>query len=157
MKNSLLTKGTASLFLLLLLVSLGTPFLQAHAQLTPSCGFDGARGTANGRYVSGSPEWEGCRLCDFFVLGNNVLQFLFLVLIPVGAVIMLVVGGFMFLVSAGNPTSLEKGKQVITTTIKGLIIVYAAWLVVDFFFVALGVTTWSGPGQGWFTINCPVP
>lgn len=144
------------------------PFSQTQAQqLAPSCGFDGARdinkdGTinasdANGKYVSGYPEWEGCRLCDFFVLGNNILQFLFLILIPIGAVIMFVVGGFMFLVSAGNPGQLDQGRQILKTTAFGLIIVYGAWLAVDFFFMALGVTVWSGPGQGWFTINCPAP
>lgn len=167
MRNNLSTKGTVSVFFLLLLVSLGTPFLQAQAQLTPSCGFDGSRdinkdgkinaSDANEKYVSGDPEWEGCKLCDFFVLGNNVLKFLFLTLVPIGAVIMFVVGGFMFLVSAGNPGQLDQGKQIIKTTVIGLIIIYGAWLAVDFFFVAIGVANWTGLQGGWFIINCPVP
>ena len=151
MKNSFLTVGGTLLFLIVIMISLGMPLLQANAQgLTPVCGYDLNK---DGIYSS---QTEGCKLCHFFVLGNNILKFLFLTLIPIGAVIMVVVGGFMFLVSAGNPTSLQRGKDILTTTIKGLIIVCVAWLVVDFFFVALGVTTWSGPGQGWFIINCPV-
>ena len=155
MKSNFLTTGGRLLFLVVIVTSLGMPLVQANAQgLAPACGYDGARGTiADGKYES---RIEGCKLCDFFVLGNNILKFLFLTLVPIGAVIMFVVGGFMFLVSAGNPASLQRGKDILTTTLKGLVIVYAAWLIVDFFFVALGVTIWSGPSQGWFTINCPV-
>ncbi len=147
-------KITSLFALSFIVLGLFLPFLQVQAQLTPACGYDL---NSDGKYDS---QKEGCKLCHFFVLGNNILKFLLVPpggLVLIGAVIMFVVGGFMFLVSAGNPSSLEQGRNILKTTVMGLIIVYGAWLAVDFFFVALGVTTWSGPGQGWFTINCPIP
>ncbi|MDO8470972.1 MAG: hypothetical protein Q7S63_03360 [bacterium] len=152
MKSSLLTKRNASFFLLLLLVSLGTPFLQAHAQLAPACGYD-----LNNDSLYDSRA-ESCRICHFFVLGNNILNFLFVPpggLIPIVAVIMFLAGGFMFLVSAGSPGSLDKGKAIIKDTIIALIILYGGWLAIDFFFVVVGVANWTGLQHGWFSIPCP--
>ncbi len=54
----------------------------------------------------------------------------------IGLLLMLLLGGFTFLTSAGDAKSLEKGKQQITYAILGFFIIFSAyWMVQIFGFV----------------------
>jgi len=66
---------------------------------------------------------------------SNVLIFL------VGAisVIMLIVGGFRYVVSAGNPSAVKGAKDTIVFSIVGIVVAVAAYAVVSFIFAQLGV------------------
>jgi len=50
--------------------------------------------------------------------------------------------------------NIQHGKDILTSVVFGLIIVYASWLVVNLFFVAIGVQQWTGLGGGFFSIPC---
>lgn len=97
-----------------------------------------------------------CQLCHFFVIFDRIVDFIMFTLVPVVAVLMLVIGGVMFFLATGNPGALSQAKSVITATILGLIIVYAAWIIVNTFLVIVGVADWTGLATGWFSIDCPV-
>ena len=41
------------------------------------------------------------------------------------------------------------------TVAGGLLIAYSAWLIVNMFFLVVGVSDWEGFDGGWWEINCP--
>jgi len=57
--------------------------------------------------------------------------------------LMFVVGGFMFLISAGNSQTVEKGKSIIIGAVIGLIIVFCSYMIIKFSMSALGLS-WKG-------------
>jgi amino acid transporter len=63
------------------------------------------------------------------------------------AVVMLVVGGYLFITSAGDPEKTEKAQKTITAAIIGLIIVFIARAIV-FFVVDIGDLGNGGGGGG---------
>lgn len=109
-------------------------------------------------------ESQDCTLCHFFVLLDRILNFIFLTLVPAIAVLMFVIGGIWFFFAGQNPQSLSKAKSIITAALFGLLIIFAAWLIINTFFVIIGVKDWTGffddPAtpeiEGWFVIDCPI-
>lgn len=74
---------------------------------------------------------RACTVCDFFVLIKNIVDFLTeAVAMPV-AVIILIYGGLTLLTSGGSEDKIRKGKAALWQAVWGLIIVFAAWLIVD--------------------------
>jgi len=98
-----------------------------------------------------------CQLCHLFVMADKILDFIFFIIIPLVAVLMLVIGGLVFFFAGTSPQRLSQAKSIITSTIFGLIIIFAAWLIINTFFVIIGVAGWTGLQQGWFSIVCPIP
>lgn len=87
-----------------------------------------------------------CNLCHFYNLAKNGIDFmLFRFLVPL-AVIALLIGGIYLLASRGNPQMLETGKNAITNTVLGIIIAFAAWLVIATILNTLG---YKGFTPGW--------
>ncbi|MCH8741362.1 hypothetical protein IH779_00400 [Patescibacteria group bacterium] len=105
---------------------------------------------------TGYNETCPCQLCHFFVMMDRILDFIFLILVPTVAVLMLVIGGIMFFFAGGSPQRLESAKSIITSTITGLVIIFTAWVIINTFFIIIGVNTWTGLESGWFTIDCAV-
>lgn len=54
----------------------------------------------------------------------------------------------------GGPALLNQAKKLFTSVVVGLIIVYGAWIFVNFFLMAIGVANWTGLRDGWANINC---
>ncbi len=65
--------------------------------------------------------------------------------------IMLIVGGFKYITSGGNPKSLESAKKTLTSAILGMILVASAYLILRF----IGVFT--GANVENFRIFYPYP
>lgn len=131
-----------------LFAMLGIPTSSSAAGLVP-CG--------------GPPPEVPCDLCHLFQLGHNIVEQLFLVIIPLVAVVLLVIGGAMFLFSGGNPGQISKARSAITAVVVGLLIMYGAWLFVNFFLSIVGVEVWTGffddPNtptitERWWEIRC---
>ena len=118
-------------------------------------GIDPATGECVGGLPMTYPE-SRCQLCHFFVMLDGILDFIFLRLVPAIAVLMLLIGGIMLFFAGGSPQTLSQAKSVITTTVIGLVIIFAAWLVVNTFLLIIGVNAWTGLATGWFSINCPI-
>src|SRR3989344_9367967 len=123
-------------FLVLLLLFFAAPFAyaaEAQKGLVPPCGYDLNN---DGKYDS---KTEGCKPCDIFSLIKRILDFVLFAIVPAIAVLMVVIGGSYFLFSQGNPANIQRGRDILTSVVFGLIIVYASWLIVNLFFVAIGV------------------
>jgi hypothetical protein len=139
-----------TLFLILVLFSLLTPALAFAVHETPQ----GLVTCGNDRDHSGVLEKnEACTLCNLFQLVNNLVNWMLLVIIPVIAPIFLVIGGIYLLIARGDPAMFKKGKDVLTATIIGLIIIYTAWVLLSTVLTFLGVADWTGLGS-WWEIQC---
>jgi hypothetical protein len=111
-------------------------------------------------------ESQPCQLCHFFVLFKNIIDFLLFKIVPVLAILMLVIGGLMFILAylspgevlptgeKGGPKLLIQAKKLINSVIFGLIIIFAGWLIVNTFFQIIGVAEWTGL-ENWWQIPCP--
>jgi len=106
-----------------------------------------------------TPEFESCpcRLCHFLVLGDKIVDFTLLYLVIPLAILLIVVGGAILLTAAGSPEKVRSGKTILKTTIIGLVIIFAAWLIVNTILIFIGVADWTGLKTGWWQIKCPVP
>lgn len=65
---------------------------------------------------------------DFYTYVSNIYKF-GIGAIGVCAMLMIIAGGYMYITSAGNNSSMEKAKGVITDAVVGLILAMAAWLI----------------------------
>jgi uncharacterized membrane protein HdeD (DUF308 family) len=102
-------------------------------------------------------EGAECTACDFVKLGNSLLVWLIGVLMVVFAIIA-AYAGFRLVTSAGNVEAKSDAKSKLTNAIIGLIIVLAAWILVDTIMRGLlsgGTGEISGYGP-WSKIECGV-
>lgn len=88
---------------------------------------------------------------------NDVLELLVriskIILGIVGALALLafVVGGVMFLVSAGNKSLVERGKSTIIGAVIGLLVVFASYTIINFTAKAMGIdATKNIFNSSWF-------
>lgn len=97
-----------------------------------------------------------CSFCNLVDMANEIISWLIGVLFVVFAVIM-VVAGFQLVTSGGNQTALDGAKSKLTNAIIGIIIVLAAWLIVDTLMKALvsgGELEKMGGLGPWNEIEC---
>jgi hypothetical protein len=120
-----------------------------------------------------------CSLCDLYVLVRKIIDFLlFQLALPI-AVVVALIGGILLLVSAGDPKKVEQGKSALTNAVIGIIIAFAAWLLINTVLTTLafkvpftsGALPWNeipvcqapiqapalggGPGEGdkWYCVD----
>ena len=104
-----------------------------------------------------------CEFCDFFVLFDNIIDFLLIpcalnsgaAIVPLLAALMIVVGGGMYILSAGNPAMISRAKSLFIAVVIGLVVIYGAWIFVNTFLMLIGAADWEGFGRGWWKIPCP--
>ena len=97
-----------------------------------------------------------CELCHLFVVLDKIIDFaLFNIVFPL-ATLLLVIGGGMYMLSAGDSSKITKARQILSSTIIGLVIIFSAWLVINTFMTAIGLADWVGPADGWYKIDCPI-
>lgn len=103
-------------------------------------------------------EGNPCTFCHLFVLFENIVNFVLFEFVPPLAILMLVVGGAWFFFAAGDPGQLQRAKGILTSVVWGLIIIYGAWLLVNLFFMTIGINeaAFSGLPQNWFKFECPI-
>jgi hypothetical protein len=97
---------------------------------------DESRGGTNGLVPCGNVQC--CRIGHFFILLNNIYTFAWKYIATPLAILMLAIGGVMILISAGNPQLASKGKELIKWAIIGLVLVFGAWVIINFILTALG-------------------
>ena len=103
----------------------------------------------------GGETQPACEFCHLFQLINNILNWVLFVLVPIISPIFIVIGGIYLLIARGNPEMFNKGKNVLTATIVGLIIVYTAYVLLSTVLTTLGVFEWTGL-KTWWQIDCPI-
>lgn len=104
----------------------------------------------------GSPTCniEGpCTFCDLLIVASNIYNDLALPLALSIAVLMIIIGGVMLLISAGSEDKYRKAKNTLTMAITGLIIVLASWLIVNTLInLIAGGNALPFP---WYSPSCP--
>ena len=93
-----------------------------------------------------------CKLNDFVQVAVNAAGWL-LGITGSLALLALVYGGVMFLISGGSSERVTKAKQIIIGAIIGIAIVFLSYTIIGFVFKALGIqfqgnTIWSN--SNWF-------
>jgi len=130
----------------------------------------------NGEYnengvCAGEEKEFPCQFCHFLVMLNGIINFVLFKLIPPIAVLMLVIGGAMFIIArfaepetlvpgGGDPKLLSQGKRIMTSVFISLIIIFSGWIFINWFFSLIGLSDFSiqaglGPGE-WNKIECSV-
>jgi hypothetical protein len=106
-------------------------------------------------------EGASCSACNFVDLANNLIRWLFGAVFVIFAVLM-AVAGFGLVTSGGNQSALDAAKSKFQNAIVGIIIIMAAWLIVDTVMKGLlaGGTgnlgsTYTGFGP-WAEVQCQV-
>ncbi len=98
-----------------------------------------------------------CTLCDLFVMFSRIINYVLFEIVPVVAVLMIAIGGFMFMLAyagKGGPDTLSKARALLKSVAIGLILIYAAWIIINSFFMVIGVNEWTGLREGWWKIDC---
>jgi len=86
-----------------------------------------------------------CDTSDAVAFVNNLISFL-IQMLGVIAVIALVITGFKLVLSAGNESEWTAAKERFTNIVIGIVIILAAWLIVDTIMSALtgeGLDVWG--------------
>ena len=92
---------------------------------------------------NGNPSDPGFRPCgigDFFGMLVRIFNFIVKWIASPLAIIMLTIGAVMLMASAGNPGLAGLGKKTMGAAIIGLILVWGAYLIIDFILKAIGYT-----------------
>lgn len=98
-----------------------------------------------------------CEFCHFLIMAKNIIDLLLLKIVPALAVLFTIIGGAYFILGSGyDPSLISKAKALFWSVSMGLLIIYGSWLLVNLFFGAIGVATWTGLSGGWWQINCPI-
>jgi hypothetical protein len=86
----------------------------------------------------GNAGTDPCTLNDAFALVNRVVKFILFTLAPALAVIWFSFAGFTYLTSAGDPSKVQRAKNMIIYVVVGLLIAYTAWGLIYWFIGSIG-------------------
>lgn len=88
---------------------------------------------------------SGCTLCHLGELVINLTQYLIYGVALPGTVLLVAIGGLMLLISGASEKRRTLGKEILTSTLIGAIIVLVAWLGVDTLIKVLTLKNAGGP------------
>lgn len=94
-------------------------------------------------------EGLNCDFCSITETVQNIIEFIILMMVLI-AVLILAYAGFKLVTSAGNTGALEDGKKLATNVVIGIVIVLAAWTIVDTVIKALA----GGDLGVWNQVDC---
>lgn len=133
--------------------------------LTPLLAWTGGTNCPEEGLVPCGTEGCPCEFCDFFVMIERWIKGLLvptpgnpIPIVLIIATLMIAIGGFMYVIAfigmgEGGPEMISRAKRLFGAVAIGLLIVYGAWLIINFFLQIIGVTIWEGGGN-WWTIPC---
>jgi hypothetical protein len=133
----------------LILTSILTVLLLAPLAVGPFFGLTDSSVQAAGLVPCGGTGEPTCNTCHVVALADNVIGFL-VQMLSVLAVIVMVYAGFKMVTSGGDEGAWSEGKKAFTNVVIGIIIVLAAWLIVDTLLKGL-----TGTGlEFWGSLSC---
>lgn len=100
-----------------------------------------------------------CQICHLFQMVNGALNYLFISIIPYVVILMFVIAGILFYLGGAMPKYKSQAKDVIKTTIIGLVLIYGSFLIVGVALTLLGVVDIEPIKSVWssnqiFKIDC---
>ncbi len=106
-----------AIFLFLIIL---TPLAHAETKLVPDCQVK-----------------DNCTLQDFFNLLGSVYKYIVFIAAPL-AVLGIGVGGFRMILGSASEGERTKGREILSASVIGLLIVLASWIIVNAILVGLG-------------------
>lgn len=94
---------------------------------------------AGGLVPCGGSGQNPCGFSDFFVLINNVINFLLFKIATPLAALTFAIAGWMYLTAAGDSGKIKNAHELFKNVAIGFIIALAAWLIVNAILTGLGV------------------
>lgn len=95
-------------------------------------------------------ETKDCTLCHLALIGNNLILLVFEIA-SVVALLALMVVSLMYVFAGANPVAKSQAHESIINVIKGYVIIFTAWLIVDFVLSAWG---FIDPLGGEWSVVC---
>jgi len=120
------------------------PFTVVHAKIVPECGGDGQ---------------QSCTICDIVLGIDNVIAYI-VGLVGVTVIVIIVIAGIMYIVSAGNQGMVTMAKSAMKNAIIGLVVVLAAFVIIHFILRAISqggtptINNLNGVGENVWTFTC---
>jgi hypothetical protein len=71
-----------------------------------------------------------CQACNLVQLGQNIINFLLGLSIPI-AIVLIAYGGILYFTSAQNHHNIDKAKKIFTTALTGFVIALGSYLIVE--------------------------
>ncbi len=106
--------------------------------------------------MSGGPP---CTFCHFFVLIQNIVNFLVVDLMPPLAVLFLLIGGVLLFTSGGSPSRVNLAKEIFIGVIIGVAIILISFVLISTLLKALAgenAEKYFSLKEGGFIIKCPI-
>ena len=75
-------------------------------------------------------DYKECTICDLIILAANVLRFLVAASVLVAALLFLN-AGVLYVLSPTNPSNIARAHSLFISTLIGLVVILAAWLIVN--------------------------
>ncbi|NLC30771.1 MAG: transglycosylase SLT domain-containing protein [Candidatus Moranbacteria bacterium] len=103
-----------------------------------------------------------CTLCDLMVGMKGIIDWGMKILVVV-ALVAIVAGGIMYIISAGNSGMMESAKTVIKQALWGVVIVLGAWVIVNTILWMITSRLFAGDGTtngsfmdigSWYDFDC---
>jgi type IV secretory pathway VirB2 component (pilin) len=94
--------------------------------------------SAQGLVPCGNPGQEPCGIDDFFTMLGRIYNFIVLYLATPLAVIAITIGGVMMIISGGNPSLMQKGKDILKLAILGLVLAFGSYLIIKTLLSSMG-------------------
>lgn len=145
-----LKKTLLSLVMILVGVSvLAAPIVgqAAEATSTPTGGIVNCESSLPGG-ISGVSETNSCDLCKLVSMINTIFNYA-AVFLGGAAVLMIIVGGIMYMTASGSQELITRGKKTLQFAIIGLVVVILSFVIVQ---TILGILA---PGKNFFgSIDC---
>lgn len=88
----------------------------------------------------GNPGQNACTFEDLFCLVKKVINFILFTIIPPLAAVWFAYAGFLMLTAAGDPGKTKQARDMLLYVVIGILIAYAAWLLVYWFIGFIGGT-----------------
>jgi len=115
---------TKFIILALALLIIAAPLAVSWAGLVPC-------GVSENNPATVIDETAPCSLCHLYVLVQNVLDFIMWIIAPIVAVLAVGWAGFKIMISGEKPGLRAEGFKIIQTTIIGLAIMFAGWVLIN--------------------------
>ncbi|MFA7170117.1 MAG: pilin [Candidatus Paceibacterota bacterium] len=97
-------------------------------------------------------ETQECGICSLVYLSSNVVNFLMGIIVLI-TLLALVIGGFLYIKTSGDTGLILAAKQNFATILKGFIIIFMAWVIVNMLMIIFGFTDPFGDGN-WAKFDC---
>lgn len=97
---------------------------------------------------------ESCTPCYLLVMVSDIINFMIRDLAFPLAGLLFLIGGIMMVMSSASENNYKKGKTIIVNTLIGVVIVLAAWAIVNTLIVTIGSNVAGVRVERWWKVNC---